>query len=93
MLLPVTCGNACVLDGVATVDHHVVANIDADVGCTGCIVGSLEENQITGLRIRCRYSCTDAKQTACAKSAHIPANTTVVQYPGYKAGAVKRGRG
>ena len=51
MRLPVACVEICVLDRVAAMDHHAVANIDSDVRCTGRIIRSLEEHQITGFHV------------------------------------------
>ena len=88
MLLPIACVNACVLDGVSAVDHHSVADVDANMRSTGRIIGSLEEDQITGLGICRRYRSADVADCP-HKSANVPTNTTVIENPRYKTGAVK----
>lgn len=81
MLLPIACINACILDRIAAVDHHPIAHIDAHMGSAGCIVGALEEYQITGLGICGRYCCTDMAKAVCTKSADVPSHAAVVEYP------------
>lgn len=81
MLLPVTCVDACILDRIAAVDHHPIAHIDAYMGSAGCIVGALEEYQITGSGICRRYCCTDMAKAVCTKSANIPSHAAVIEYP------------
>ena len=39
------------MDGVAAVEHPAVAHIDAYMRNARCVIGSLEENQITGLGV------------------------------------------
>ena len=51
MRLTVAVVEISVLDRIAAVDHHVIADIDTDMACTGRVIGSLEENQIAGLHI------------------------------------------
>lgn len=51
MALPVLCVDIGVADGIAAVDHPIVSHIDAYMGNARCIIGSFEENQITGLCI------------------------------------------
>ena len=53
MCLPVACGDVCILDGVAAVEHFIVAHIDAHMRSPCRIIGALEEDQITGLGIGC----------------------------------------
>ena len=62
MLLPVACGDVCILDGVAAVEHFVVAHIDAHMRSSRCIIGTLEEDQITGLGVGCGHSGAYAKR-------------------------------
>ena len=78
MLLPIACVDACILNRIAAVDHHTVAHIDAYMGSAGCIVGTLEEDQITGLGIGCGHSGADASQSFCAKPPEIPADAAVI---------------
>ena len=49
MSLPVCGIDTRVLDRVAAVDHHAVADIDGHMGSTRGIVGALEEDQVSGL--------------------------------------------
>ena len=49
MLLPVGRVDGCVLDGIAAVQHHIVTDINAHMGHAGGVVGSFEEDEITGL--------------------------------------------
>ena len=53
--LPVSTCNAGILDRLATVDHHVIADIDSHMACSRCIIGSLEEDQISRFCLRWRY--------------------------------------
>ena len=91
MLLPVACIDGCVLNRIATVDHHSVADIDADMRSTSRIVGALKEDQITGSCVCGGYAGTNTKQTGRTESADIPPNAAVIDYPADKARAVKGG--
>ena len=53
-------------------NHHAVANVNANMGCTAGIIGSLEENQISGTCIGTGNTGTDIQKSLCAKSANIP---------------------
>ena len=81
MCLPVACGDVCILDGVAAVEHFIVAHIDAHMRSPCRIIGALEENQITGLGVGCGHSGADASQSFCAKPPEIPADAAVVIHP------------
>ena len=70
-------------------NHHVVAYIDAYMGSSGCVVGALKENKITGLDIRRRDSCTDAQQTGCTQAPNIPPNAAVIENIGDKTRTVE----
>lgn len=49
MFLPVGRADTGVFDGGATVNHHIVAHINADVGDRpGAVIGAGKENQISG---------------------------------------------
>ncbi len=52
MLLPVGRVDGCVLNGVTAVDHDPITDINTDVGHTGGVIRSDEEDEITGLCIR-----------------------------------------
>ena len=51
MGLPVTCVEVGILDGVAAMQHHPIAHIDAYMRYAGCVVGAHEKHQIAGLGI------------------------------------------
>ena len=73
-------------------DHHPVAHIDGNVACTGCVVGSLEEDDISRF---CLTPWNDGKLLSQAfrrGSTIIPAIAAVVDHPAHKAGAVKTGQ-
>lgn len=93
MLLPVVRIDARVLDGVAAVDHHIVAHIDADVRRAGGVIGFLKEDQVARLGVGRRDIGTDIAQSFGAKPPHIPAHTAVIDDPADKAGTVKTGAG
>ena len=52
MLLPVGRIGGCVLNGVATVNHDPITDVDADVRHTGGVICPDKEDEITGLCIR-----------------------------------------
>ena len=89
MLPPVSCVNRCVLDWISAVDHHIVAHIDRDMACAGCVVRTLEENDISGFRLACRYDGKLLPQSLRRRSAIVPSVAAVVDYPADKAGTVK----
>ena len=51
MGLPVLGVDICVRNGISAVNHPVFAHINAHMGNTICLVGALEEHQITGTGI------------------------------------------
>ena len=74
-------------------NHHIVADIDANVGGSRGIISALEEHKVAGANIGRGHSCANTEQTGCTKSADVPTNTAVVEYIGYKARTIKaRGR-
>ena len=77
MRLPVTCIQVCILDGIATVDHHPVPHIDATVGHARRVIGADKEHQIAGLWIAGRG--TDVIEPLSPQAAHIPAG--VIDHP------------
>ena len=88
MGLPVACIQICILDGIATVDHHPVPHIDATVGHARRVIGADKEHQIAGLWIAGRGK--DVIEPLGPQAAHMPA--AVIDHPGHEAGAIK-GRG
>ena len=91
MLLPVACIDGCVLNRIATVDHHSVADIDADMRSTGRIIGALKEDQITGSCAFRGNTDTGLSQSLRSETSEIPSDTAVIDHPADKAGAVKGG--
>ena len=51
MRLPVAVVEVGVLDGIAAMDHHIVADVDTHMAGSRRIIGSLEEDQIAGSHI------------------------------------------
>lgn len=51
MLLPVIRCDVGILDGISAMNHHVVAQIDADMGSSRGIVSALKENEVAGLAL------------------------------------------
>lgn len=88
MRLPVACIQVCILDGIATMDHHPVPHIDATMGHARRVIGADKEHQIAGAG--CAGRGADVIEPLGSQAAHIPAG--VIDHPGHKAGAVK-GRG
>ena len=87
--LPVIGRNAGVLNGVAAMQHGIVADINADVRRAGGVVRFLKEDQIAGLCI-CRGNIrADLSDALGAESAEAPANAAVVVDVADEAGAVE----
>ena len=94
MSLPVGGIDTRVLDRVAAVDHHAVANIDGHMGGSCGVIRALEEDQVSGLGFASRDNSADVLQSVCRQSSDVPSVSTVIDNPADKAGAVKaRGRG
>ena len=72
-------------------DHHPVADINAHMGRSAGVVGSLEEDQVSGLCLTFRDNVTFSHQTIGRLPAYIPAIAAVVDDPADKAGTVKAG--
>ena len=72
-------------------DHHPVADINAHMGCATCVVGFLEEDQVSGLCFTFRDNVAFSHQTIGRLPAHIPTISAVVDDPAYKTGTVKTG--
>lgn len=73
-------------------DHHTVADINADMAGPRCVVGSLEENQVTGLCFTWTDDRTVIHQSVCCHAAYIPAVSAVIDDIADKSRAVKAGR-
>ena len=51
MRLPVGSVDGCVLDGIAAVQHHIVAHIDAHMGHARRVIGANKKDEIPRLRV------------------------------------------
>ena len=91
MLLPVARFDRCIGYRVSAVDHHAASDIDSDVRSAACVVGALEEDQISGLGLRLADNIAVAHQTICSRTTNIPTIAGVVDDPGYKTGTVEAG--
>ena len=70
--------------------HHIIAHIDAHMGCARRVVGALEEHQIAGAQVGGGYPCADAQQPRSAQPPEAPAHAAVVVDIADEAGAVER---
>ena len=71
--------------------HHIVADVNAHMGCARRVVGALEEHQITRSDIGGGHPRTDAQQPGRTQPAEAPAHAAVVVDIADKAGAVEGG--
>lgn len=92
MLLPVGRVDGCVGNRVAAVNHHAVADINANVACTRGVISILEENQIAGPCITRPDDFAVVSEPFGGRAPYIPAVAAVVNDIADKAGAVKAGR-
>ena len=58
MLLPVGRVDAADFHGIAAMNHLPISQIDADMGGSAGIVGSLEEDQVAGSCLGCGYDAS-----------------------------------
>ena len=91
MALPVGRIDAGVGNGVAAVDHHTIADIDANVRRANGVIGFLEEDQVAGLRIRRRNIAALSAQAVGCCTPNTPPIAAVIDNPADEAGAVKTG--
>ena len=89
MQLPIGGVDAADFDGVSGVNHFPAAQINAYMGSAACVVGALEENQVTGTGLRCRNDGTLATPVLGGLPAKMEPGTAVVDCIGNKAGTVK----
>ena len=92
MGLPVACVDVGIGDGIPTVDHHSVSDVNAHVGRPIGVIGALKEDDVSRL---CGAGRDDGELPAerfRIQPAVVPAVAAVVDDPAHKAGAVK-GRG
>lgn len=93
MVLPVGRIDAGIRNRVAAVNHHAVANIDANVRRADGIIGFFKEDQVTRLCICRRNVAALAAQSVCCRASDIPAIAAVIDDPADKARAIKTGAG
>ena len=70
-------------------NHFPAAQINAYMGSAACVVGALEENQVTGTGLRCGNDGTLATPVLGGLPAKMEPGTTVIDRIGNKAGTVK----
>lgn len=87
MLLPITRIEVGVGNGVATVQHHGIAHINADVGNAGGVVGADEKYKVAGLGLLRGNRGTDIAKALCAQPSHVP--SAVIDDPAHKAAQSK----
>ena len=92
MLLPVRTCNACILNRIPAMNHHVISYINSNMARSRRIISSLEKDQIARLCIRWRYIGTIRTKSVRCCSSHVPSISTIIDYPAYKTRAVKTGR-
>ena len=90
MGLPVARVQVGILDGVAAMQHHPVAHIDAHMGHTAGVIGAHEEHQIAGLGIG--YRGGNVVEPLGAQPPGI-AQAAVGQYITDESATIKRGAG
>ena len=89
MFLPVGRADTGVFDGVATVNHHIVAHINADVGDRpGAVIGAGKENQISGPGFILWNDGALVVNPGCRGAGQV-VNAGMGVYPAHKARAVK----
>ena len=72
-------------------DHHAVADIDANVRRTNGVVSFFKEDQVTRLCICRRNIAALASQSIRCRAPDVPAIAAVIDDPADKTGAVKTG--
>ena len=89
MRLPIGIAEIGIADGVAAVQHHPVAHIDAAMRDSGDIRAHrpLEEHDVSGLRLLIRHVAAQAAQPLGAQPAGV-VDTAVREYIRDKAGAM-----
>ena len=91
MLLPVARFDRCIGYRVSAVNHHAASDIDSDMRSAACVVGALEEDQISWPCLGLADNIAVAHQAICSRTANIPAVSGMIDDPRYKAGAVEAG--
>lgn len=79
MLLPITRIEVGVGNGVATVQHHGIAHINADVGNAGGVVGADEKHKVAGFGLLRRDGGADVVKALRRQASHVP--SAVIDYP------------
>ena len=68
LLLPVRTCNACILNRIPAMDHHVISYINSNMARSRRIISFLEKDQISRLCIRWRYIGTIRPKSICCCS-------------------------
>lgn len=89
MLLPVGRVDAADFHGIAAMNHLPISQIDADMGGSAGIVGSLEEDQVAGSCLGCGYDAALPPPAFCGKPSKAETSAAVVDHIRHKAGAVE----
>ena len=89
MFLPVGTCNTCILHRLTTMDHHVISNVDSNMTRPTCVIGALEEDQVSRFCFRWRYLRTVRTKFICCTSSNIPSISTIIDNPAYKSGTIK----
>ena len=85
MIPPVIGIDGRILNRVAAVNHHAITNIDSYVTGTGCLIGSLEKDQVTWLRLIPRNSgAAVIEKSISSLSSIAPSITTMIDDVAYK---------
>lgn len=80
------CGlNRGILDRLAAVDHHSLADIDPDMCCAWRVIGILEKYQIPRPCFPGRDIGAVTAQTVCRCPRDTPAIPAMIDYPAYEA--------
>ena len=76
--MPVACANRRETNWIAAM-HHIVADINPDMGNTWGIISPYEKDKVARRGVRRRNRGADAVKTLCVEPPDIPA--AVIDYP------------
>ena len=93
MASPVACVDGSVVNGVAAVEHPVIAHIDAHMGRACGVVGLFKKDQVAGTGAFRGDIGAHAPQPLRAQPAEAPVQAAVVVDIRNEAGAVEGGGG
>src|SRR5699024_4882590 len=91
VLLPIICLDGSVGNRITAVNHHPIAHINSHMRSARCVVGSLEENQISWFRFGRWDNITEIFKPVRSLSADTPAIAAVIDNPADESGTVKAG--